>query len=1096
MSEIFSFISKIEDQDFLDYFSDESRSLYDKCADLEADCKKRPDTCIREGRALSEQVMKYLYFRLSGCEWTGSAYELLKDNSFQNKVNNSTLIDMAHRIRTDGNAQVHAGGTSHSAIDILQVSKNILSHLPYVIQKSYEIIRRADERTQIKEKAGTKRNHNQNKKTGKQPPVSNNIKKENADHESLADTKTAENADHESLADTKTADTDKNKLADGMKKTVLKEECALTLPYAAGRIQTEVTDIFTSVSSVHYFIRPNDYFALNSLELVTADVYLYRLLKNSRFEYVYFVETEGTGCAVYTYDGPSEMAFAQITASRNVKTASAVKNSTRQDQNELLAENSMNHNSTRMYGRRKICRFSMDENDRMKFASAVKTALDDKEHKTAAVMPLGIFGKDGYCTDAVIDTFSSIVKYNGTDNILLLTMTGRSSLCGCFTGKQIQLHDWAGQVLDETGPFTAYDKQSAAADMLVKCGRLVIADEYGTDEFANLLFRKILIEGNKKLAGIGSAKVYALAESLRDYMMNKYTDQTYRTLKKITGNVIGELNRQLDKETVIQELVKKAGQLSSVRIGYTDQLHSLQIERVYHNYCERYKNENELQEILAKAGQFAGKEMQEIFTQIQETARVWSEERTRIQADQKAGKPADQMPYMNMVFLGNPGTGKTAAARLAARYMKAAGALPFHRFEYISAADINGTGVKTAAKIRESAQRAAGGVLMIDEFQRFDDICYGGNTAREVMGMLAAVTDEYQEDLCIILAGHQEGTFRILSADAVAKRRFPNWLVFRNYSVETLLLILEDHLKRRGRVMEEDAKELVKIVIQKHQQDAENSFGNAGYIKDELLPMLERKRLKRNETDQRYIRQDVARAFADILGPKGEQQIFRPQSIQKAQMEKIPLPYPLAAKESDELQKETDSSVLYITTENGQGTAFLIHPDGYALTCCHVVRDAQEIKARVRIRGRAGGDDSIHNCVLVNAREDLDLAVLKLEGCNFPYLPLARKEREIKKGERFLLSGYPFGALMSQGLTTFQGNIAASGEHRSRAQSVRYLLNSEAKSGNSGSPVIAMADGLVIGILCSSVDGSFSPGKTEEINLMCPAYYFWEELVT
>ena len=476
MSEIFSFISKIEDQDFLDYFSDECRSLYDKCADLEADCKKRPDTCIREGRALSEQVMKYLYFRLSGCEWTGSAYELLKDNSFQNKVNNSTLTDMAHRIRTDGNAQVHAGGTSHSAIDILQVSKNILSHLPYVIQKSYEIIRRADERTQIKEKAGTKRNHNQNKKTGKQPPVSNNIKKENADHESLADTKTAENADHESLADTKTADTDKNKLADGMKKTVLKEECALTLPYAAGRIQTEVTDIFTSVSSVHYFIRPNDYFALNSLELVTADVYLYRLLKNSRFEYVYFVETEGTGCAVYTYDGPSEMAFAQITASRNVKTASAVKNSTRQDQNELLAENSMNHNSTRMYGRRKICRFSMDENDRMKFASAVKTALDDKEHKTAAVMPLGIFGKDGYCTDAVIDTFSSIVKYNGTDNILLLTMTGRSSLCGCFTGKQIQLHDWAGQVLDETGPFTAYDKQSAAADMLVKCGRLVISD--------------------------------------------------------------------------------------------------------------------------------------------------------------------------------------------------------------------------------------------------------------------------------------------------------------------------------------------------------------------------------------------------------------------------------------------------------------------------------------------------------------------------------------------------------------------------------------------------------------------------------------------
>ena len=51
---------------------------------------------------------------------------------------------------------------------------------------------------------------------------------------------------------------------------------AVTLPYADGRISKEGMEIFTSASLVHYFVRPDDYFAPNSLELVTADVYMYR----------------------------------------------------------------------------------------------------------------------------------------------------------------------------------------------------------------------------------------------------------------------------------------------------------------------------------------------------------------------------------------------------------------------------------------------------------------------------------------------------------------------------------------------------------------------------------------------------------------------------------------------------------------------------------------------------------------------------------------------------------------------------------------------------------------------------------------------------
>lgn len=876
MSEKFAFVKEIEDKDFLDHFDDEYRSFYERCVDIEKEFEKGPGTCVRESRTMSESIMKYLYYRLYGKKWTGDACDLLTDKDFQKKVHNSTLIDAAHRIRKYGNTQVHEDEEIQSAIDLKQTAKTTLEDLSYVIRTSVEIMEQKgfnqnteNKQTRIQgkviikqeksKKSGNdilkadvfdanfqlfdkeKKNQFQwtvlakgkNKKysfkggrilelreknygrrfvcsitrEGMSGSISNADEPFEVKKKEAPGKKAPEKEAPEKKAPEKEARKQDVKVPKTEKETAKRESPKRTntktgddrniqrpaLSCAVRKMQKEEAEFFTSASLVHYFLRPDDYFALNSLELVTADVYLYRLLKNSRFEYVYFVEPEGAGCTVYTYDGPSEMAFAQRKGFTEKGCA---------------AECS---------GRRPTGHFSMEAEAGMAFAAAVKNALNDKEHKTAVVMPLRFLGKDGCCTAEVMESFGTLVKYNETDNVLLLTLTGKINFLECFEGKQMQLHDWAVRVLDEAGPQDADKRLRVAVDLLLKCGRLVIANEYGTDEFANLLFRKILIEKNQGLAQIGAAKVFALAESMHDYLMNQNTQESYDNLKKTSGNVLRELNWQLDKENVIQEVVKKASEMHAVRIGCTDKLHALQVERVYHNSCDNK--------------------------------------------------------------------------------------------------------------------------------------------------------------------------------------------------------------------------------------------------------------------------------------PREKEQAWRLVSIRKAQMEEIPLPYALEEKDSDKLQKETDSSVLYIMTEYGQGTGFLIHPDGYALTCSHVVKDAKDITARVRIKGRPGGDDSMHKCTVINCKEDLDLAVLKLEGNNFPYLPLAKKERTIKKGEHFLLSGYPFGKMTEQGLTTFQGTVAASGEHKGGAQFVRYLLDSEAKSGNSGSPVISMADGLVIGILCGSIDARFSEEKTEEINFMYPAYYFWEEFV-
>lgn len=68
----------------------------------------------------------------------------------------------------------------------------------------------------------------------------------------------------------------------------------------------------------------------------------------------------------------------------------------------------------------------------------------------------------------------------------------------------------------------------------------------------------------------------------------------------------------------------------------------------------------------------------------------------------------------------------------------------------------------------------------------------------------------------------------------------------------------------------------------------------------------------------------------------------------------------------------------------GYGSGFIMTSIGYAITCNHVIDGAIEIKARVRVPGRIGGSDTWHTAKVVKADNKLDIALVKLEGYDFP----------------------------------------------------------------------------------------------------------------
>lgn len=59
---------------------------------------------------------------------------------------------------------------------------------------------------------------------------------------------------------------------------------------------------------------------------------------------------------------------------------------------------------------------------------------------------------------------------------------------------------------------------------------------------------------------------------------------------------------------------------------------------------------------------------------------------------------------------------------------------------------------------------------------------------------------------------------------------------------------------------------------------------------------------------------------------------------------------------------------------------------------------------------------------------------------------------------------------------------------------IEYIaLSLQAKGGNSGSPVVAMQSGKVLGVLLGSLTQTAQDGRIEEVDCFRPIHYLWSE---